>query len=132
MAKLSKQVEALRRELRQELASLRARLETAEALTFTLRQAAVRLNRSERTVRRMVAAGLIATVELRGTPMVPASELKRLSTPVMSASSAVVERVAKARALLTSRPRARRSAAAVEAARVRSKYSKQRERHPQD
>jgi multidrug resistance efflux pump len=128
-AELAKVVAELVKEVRR----LRERVDPG-TLAVTYEQAGKLLNRSTRTVRRMAAAGLIHTVPISGVAMVPMTELRRLSTPVMRSTAAVVEKVARARSLLkTSRSSSRKSAASAEAARVRAKYSKRTPaQHPQD
>lgn len=88
--------------IREELAELRRMVELqrleAGPLTLSYERASKQLGVSERTLRRMVARKELVTVTVGKTPMVPASELRRLvsSAPPLRPSREAARAVAKA------------------------------------
>lgn len=84
MGKHEGQDEVLRAllELREQVVVLEQYLRRGTQLTYTFKQAAHVLGReSPKTISRMVKKGLITTVTICGSEMVPLSELERLATP---------------------------------------------------
>lgn len=121
-------------DLQEALTSIAAALERIERKieeastpprALTRREAARLLSRSEATVKRMIAAGELRTVQIHGTPMVPFSEIVRV-TSVASAPEKGPRLVPTGNAL--TRARAARKSSAEEAAKVRAALRAARKR----